>query len=300
MRATSMKCIAIAGLLLVSGQTSPLAAQSAQSAQTDGRVLGARRFSAVGSVKIFVPAGNVRIVGWDRDSLVVRGRVARAARFYFTAEPAAAKLGIHESDGDTTLAPADLVVYMPRRGTVSVKTVSAPVSARDVSGWIYSVSGSVDVSGSASSMEVHSMTGTVDANVTVPSIRVTAGGGSVLLRGSPEDADVSTISGTLSVESRSIVRGQFATVTGDIHYAGAPPAGGIFELTSHSGSVELLMPATTSAMFTLSSVTGQIVNGLAQVRPMAAGPHSLRLSMGRGEAQMTVRTFKGPIRLRTP
>lgn len=292
---TSVRRAAVTGLLLALGLTATVGAQRAQ---TDRRVLGARPLSAAGSVKIFVPAGSVRIIGWDKDSIVVRGRVSRGAKFYLSAVPAGAKLGIEESSDDTAHLPADLVVYMPRRGTVSAKTVSAPVSARDVSGWIYSVSGSVDVSGAASSMEVHSMTGAVDADVTAPWIRITAGDGNVLLRGSPEDADVSTISGTLNVESRSIVRGQFATVTGDIHYAGAPPAGGVFELTSHSGAIELSMPATASALFTLSSVSGQIVNGFTQVRPVASGPHSLKVSVGRGEAQVTVRTFKGTIRLR--
>jgi hypothetical protein len=125
--------------------------------------------------------------------------------------------------------------------------------------------------------------------------RAQTGDGTVLLRGSPEDADVSTISGTLNVESQHIVRGQFATVTGDIHYIGALTAGGIFELTSHSGAIDLAVPATASAVFSLSSVTGQIIT---QVRPVSMAPHSLRLSMGRGEAQVTVRTFKGVIRLR--
>jgi Putative adhesin len=294
---TSMRRAALGALLLAASATSPAMAQPTSS---DGPVLGARRLSAIGAVKIFVPAGSVRVVGWDRDSLVVRGRVGRGAKFYLSAVPNGAKLGIDESSEDTTHVPADLVVYMPRRGTISAKTVSAPVSVRDVSGWIYSVSGSVDVSGAASSMDVQSMTGNIDANVVAPWIRITAGDGNVLLRGSPEDADVSTISGALNVEARSIVRGQFASVTGDIHYVGAPPAGGIFELTSHSGAVELSVPATASAVFTLSSVTGQIINGLTQVRPVSSGPHSLRLNIGRGEAQVTVRTFKGAIRLRPP
>ena len=227
-----------------------------------------------------------------------RTRAAWLHGFYFSACRAVAKLGIEESNEDTTHVPADLVVYMPRRGTISVKTVSAPVSARDVSGWIYRVSGSVDVSGAASSMEVHSMTGAIDANVVAPWIRMTSGDGNVLLRGAPEDADVSTISGALSVEARSIVRGQFATVTGDIHYMGAPAAGGIFELTSHSGAVELSVPATTSAVFMLSVSAVRSSTGSPQVRPVTIGPHALRLSVGRGEAQVTVRTFKGAIRLR--
>ena len=32
--------------------------------------------------------------------------------------------------------------------------------------------------------------------------------------------------------------------------------------------------------------------------PSPSGPHRLRVNLGRGEAQFTVRTFKGTIRLR--
>ena len=291
----SVRPMSLLGLLIAAATSA--AAAAAQKTNPDGPLLGARHLSAVGSLKAYVPNGSIRIVGWDKDSVVVRGHVPRGATFRIATIPGGARVDIAEANDDVHV-PCDLVIYMPRRGTVGAKTASASVSARDVSGWIYSVSGSVDVSGSASSMEIQTMTGNVDANVIVPWIKVTAGGGTVLLRGSPEDADVSTISGMLTVESPRIIRGQFATVTGDIHYMGAPPPGGIFELTSHSGTVELSMPATTSAVFVLSSVTGQIVNGLSQVRPVSTGPHSLKLSVGRGEAQVTVRTFKGAIRLR--
>ena len=291
---TTVQRMALGGLLLVAGSTTSMA----QRTSPDGPILGARPISAVGSIKIFVSTGSVRVVGWDKDSVVVRGRVPRGVKFYFSSIPAGAKIGIEESSDDTTHVACDLVIYMPRRGIVSAKTVSATVSARDVSGWIYSVSGSVEVSGAASSMEVQSMTGNIDVNVAVPWIRVASGAGRVLLRGAPEDADVSTISGTLTVEAPDMVRGQLSSVTGDIHYMGAPRAGGIFELTSHSGAVELSLPATTSAVFALSSISGQIINGLTTIRPVTAGPHSLRLSVGRGEALVTVRTFKGAIRLR--
>jgi len=42
-----------------------------------------------------------------------------------------------------------------------------------------------------------------------------------------------------------------------------------------------------------------IENGFTRVRPTSSTPRSMRISLGRGEAQVTVRTFKGPIRLRS-
>jgi len=86
-------------------------------------------------------------------------------------------------------------------------------------------------------------------------------------------------------------------VTGDIHYPASPARSAIVDVSDHSGSVELLLPANSSAALTLSSVEGPIENGFTRARAAEANPRSMKLSLGLGEAQFTVRTFKGAIRL---
>jgi hypothetical protein len=48
----------------------------------------------------------------------------------------------------------------------------------------------------------------------------------------------------------------------------------------------------------LSSIVGSIENGFSDVRPAASTTRSMRITLGRGGANVTVRTFKGLIRLR--
>jgi len=257
------------------------------------------------SAKIFNPAGSVRLVGWDKDSIVVRGRVARGERFQFALDGNGArlgvvdaKLGILDRGADETAGACTFVIYFPKHGSVSVKTVTASITASDVSGWFYSVSGAIHLAGTATRAEVESMRGDVALDLVTPWVHGRTGDGHLLLRGAPQDADVSTVAGTLDVAAPSLLRGQFGSVSGDIHYAGKPARGAIFEFSNHSGSVDLAMPSTVSGVFALSSIGGAIENGFTEVRPIASAPHSLRLSLGRGEAQVTVRTFKGAIRLR--
>ena len=140
------------------------------------------------------------------------------------------------------------------------------------------------------------MDGSLDLDVSCLWVRARTGSGRLLLRGEPEAADLSTISGDLSVATSFLLRGQFTSVTGDIRYAGSPAPGGIVDLSDHSGSVELLLPANSSAALT-SSVEGPIENGFTRARAAEANPRSMKLSLGLGEAQFTVRTFKGAIRL---
>src|SRR5262249_9801410 len=129
---------------------------------------------------------------------------------------------------------SDLVVYVPRTCTASVKTVSGDITADQVGGWFYTVSGNLRLSGRVRSIEAESMTGSLDLDVAGLWVKARTGSGHLLLRGEPETADLSTISGTLSVATSSVLRGQFASVTGDIHYAAAPARSAIVDMSDHS------------------------------------------------------------------
>jgi hypothetical protein len=277
-----------------------LAAASSAGAQprVQPPVLRARHADAAVQVKMFQVAGSLTIVGWDRDSIVVRGRVPRADNFYFAGSGNSVKLGVESRVADGDAAPCDLVVYLPRQARVSAKTVSADVSARDVSGWFYSVSGNLQLSGSATSLDAQTMSGNLDVAATSPWVRARTGSGHLLIRGSPQDVDAATVSGILDLAATGVLRAQVVSVTGNIHYVGAPARGSIADFSSHSGAVEFVLPPSASGVFTLSSMMGRIENGFTQVRPAGSPAGGVRLTLGRGDSQVTVRTFKGSIRLR--
>lgn len=264
-------------------------------------VLRARSIEATAEIKVWVPGGSIRLVAWERDSIVVRGRVAPGERFFFAGNARALKLGILDRADDEAPGASAFVVYVPRTSRVSVKTVSADVKASGVSGWFYTVSGVLQLSGAATSVEAEAMRGDVILDVAAPWVRARTGSGHLLVRGAPQDVDASTISGALDVSSPDIMRGRFASVSGDIHYAGASPAGGIFEFSNHSGGVDVLVPSEVGGVFDLSTITGDIENGLSRIRPVAGDGgrnRLLRLDLGRDGSHFTVRTFKGVIRLR--
>jgi len=265
-------------------------------------VLYRRAVEPTAGFKVYNPAGTVRVVGWDRDSIVVRGRVGRGERFYAGSSARGGKLGIEDRAEGVDSRPSDLVIYVPRRSQLSVKTVSADVAGVDVSGWFYSVSGTIHLSGAATSIDAESMSGNVSLDVSAPWVHARTGDGHLLLRGAPQDADVSTIAGTLDVATPSLLRGRFASVRGDIHYVGAPPPNAIFEFSNHSGSVDCLLPREAAGVFDLSTVRGDIENGFTAVRP-ALQPgrgRTLRLDLGRAGGHVSVRTFTGTIRVRGP
>ena len=148
-------------------------------------VLRARALDATAAVKIFNPAGSIRLVGWDRDSIVVRGRVARGERFFFGGSASGVKLGIEDATIGADSRPSELVVYLPRASRISAKSASADIAGIDVSGWFYSVTGSIRLAGAATSIEAETMDGSIDPDDAVPWVRARTGNGTLPLRRAP-------------------------------------------------------------------------------------------------------------------
>jgi len=263
-------------------------------------LLRAQHLESVAPVKVFFPTGTISIAVWDKDSIEARGIIARGERFYVAGDVHGVKVGIVDHADGTPVRPSTLVLHVPRRSQLSVKAVSAAIEARDASGWFYSVSGPIRLTGTSSSIDVESMAGDVALDVVAPWVRARTGGGRLGIRGAPEDLDAATVRGTLDVQHAEVMRGRFASVDGDIRFSGEPTAGGVFEFSNHAGGVALTLPDSASALVDLSTIVGTIANGFTQVRP-AAGQNGrggvLHLQLGLGAARVTVRTFKGTITL---
>ena len=275
---------------------------AAVAARSQEPLLGARAAQSTVSIKVFNPAGSVRLIAWEKDSIVVRGRIAQGEHFYLSGDARGVKLGVMERTNGVDAKPCTIIVYVPRGSTVSAKSPNGDIDGDGVTGWFFTASGSIRLKGASRSIEVESVGGDIAISVTAPMVRAKTGDGHLVLAGDPQDVDLSTIGGMLSVNATNIVRGRFSSVTGDITFTGAPVAGGILDFTDHSGSVSLRMPEDASGVFDLSSILGTIDNGYNTLRPAALPTGTgvaLRLVLGdrAAGARVTVRTFKGAIKL---
>jgi DUF4097 and DUF4098 domain-containing protein YvlB len=100
--------------------------------------------------------------------------------------------------------------------------------------------------------------------------------------------------------STGIRRVRMETVSGKLNFSGALTRDGALTAESHSGPVDLLLPASLSAEIDLTTYQGTISNGFApERRPTSMGEgQELHITVDTGTANVTVRTFKGPIILR--
>ncbi|HXB25730.1 MAG TPA: DUF4097 family beta strand repeat-containing protein [Gemmatimonadaceae bacterium] len=249
-------------------------------------------------VKIFVPAGRVHLVGWDKDTVVVRGTVARGSTFYYGALHGGVKVSVDPDSGSATLD-----VYVPRSSLVSIKAVSADIEATDVSGWFYGVSSRIHLGGAVRDLEAESISGEVNIAVTAPWVRARTGQGRLTLGGQVGDLTASTVSGAIEVASTGLERARVSTVNGDVRFAGDAGQQGLVDIDDYAGAVDLTLTPTLGGECDVTTVLGTIVSDIPAVRPVVGASgrgQQLSLVVGHGSARINVRTFKGNVRVRRP
>lgn len=253
-------------------------------------------------IKIFASAGEVRLVGWDRDSLAFDASVPRSETFTFLGDSHGAKFGVFANGREGAAAPAFLTAYVPRASRVSVKSASASIDGADVSGFFYTVTGPIRLRGSAREIDAQSLAGAVSIVATVPWIRARTANGSLTLRGTVEDVGLATVTGNVDIDAGSVVRLQVQTVDGRVEIAPFAVLPALVDVDTHSGAIGLTLPRTPETGY---SVVAQSVRGTIDTSLIAtfAGRRGsaflLRLGRERDSVpKIRLTTFDGPIRVR--
>jgi len=290
-----MRALVLLAALLAA---TPLAAQE----KIDRRIA----IASDASIRIWNLAGITRIIGWDRDSLAVTGTVPSGA-FYMGGSGRGAKLGVERPDGGKADLPATLEIRVPRNVRLWVKSASASVEASGLTGELEcsSVDGSIRVEGSLRLVVAESMEGNLSVYGPMGVVRLKGGGGTITLRGARGDVLATTVGGAILATDAALTRAHLETVSGPVAYDGTVAPRGTLAVTTHSGDVTLRLPTEISAEFELSSFDGAILYGLSakgkgkgEPSPQMGKPMSF--TTGGGDARVTVRSFKGEIRVLKP
>ena len=260
------------------------------------------------SIRISGAISSLRIVGWDRDSLVITGTMPQGWRF--DGGVAAGVMGpgrgakfFVEAPTEVFASGAAVELRVPARARVWAKSGSADIEVSGVTGGLdlNLVGGSVTVNSAPRELNIESMDGAVRVLAGAAWLRVKTATGDIEVRGGSEDVGLSTVSGTIRVGTGRYERAKFETVTGDIVYQGDVGHRGSIDLTTHSGRVELHIPKRPDLEMDAATVTGTIENGVTANRPIPGREGrgmELGFGLGTGDTHMMIRSFKGSITLK--
>ncbi len=272
------------------------------SAHTQTKVNRGIRLDANGAVRIYNLGGSVKVVGWNRDSVAVRGSIGKGATFHMGGGHAGMKMFVEDAD-ERNPAAANLEVFVPVMTKLWVKTATAGIDVSGVNGSLdlYVVSGDVRVTGSPADVNAEAIDGTIHISGSPSWVRAKSASGDVTFDGKSSDVTMSTVSGKVTVKGSAFEKAKFESVTGNITFNGTFERGGLINFDTHSGTIDIGMPAGSSADFDIVSISGGIANGLTGKRP-SVGRYGrgaeLGMSAGGGGTRVVVRSFKGAISLR--
>lgn len=236
------------------------------------------------SLRIWVPAGSVRLETWDRDSIRVSGTVAPSSRFFGGGMGRGAKLGVDNFDvRDTTLARGALVVTVPRLAHVWIKMTEGQVTAAGTAGEleVITVAGSITVQDSRGVVAIETIDAAVMLSRIDGAVRIRSGGGRVLLAELRGTLTATTVSGDVEVSGKSLQDSRIETIGGGITIRGSVARSALLDLETHNGPISLVLDRAALPMMTLSSRGGRVTN------PLGSGSEKF--------GSILARTFKGAI-----
>lgn len=258
------------------------------------------------SVRLGGAISLVKIVGWDRDSVALVGALGAGSRmdggpFNPTGPVTGLKFFVDAKD-DSGLRGNKLELRVPRQARVWIKAGSADIEANGVTGGLdlNIVGGSVRVNARPRELLIESMDGAVDVSGASGYARIKTATGDITIRGDAADLLATTVSGAIRVSEGEVERGRFESVTGPITFASDVRRGGEARFDTHSGAIELRIARRTNVEVDAASVTGHIENAWTSTRPVAGREGrgmELGISSGMGAARVSIRSFKGNVRL---
>ena len=196
---------------------------------------------------------------------------------------------------------SDLKIWVPVEASVGVETVSASIEVHDVGGDIdlETVSGEIEATGSPATAELATVSGNITFDGAASAVEAETVSGRVKLTGVSRHLEVSTVSGSVDAKASDIERAEFESVSGSIEFRGNLSSGARVDFSSHSGNIELLLPADTAAGFEIETFAGDIrseFGGEVRRTSRYAPGRELYHSTG-SDAKVSVETFSGNVYL---
>lgn len=309
-------------------------ALSVPSAAQPGRVDARTPAAANATVEVAV-RGTVRVTGWSRNEVHVTGTTDAGDRLVLegSGRSVAVRLRGERGRGGT----ANIEVRVPAGSSVEVSGGSGAIHVSGVTGAVETNSqgGPITVTGAPRRIEVNAAGGPVTIDARTGSLEISALGGPVRVSGAvrerteinavggPVDVlgsvndievnsmggpvrvvdaggrvEISAVSGNVEVRG-SRLRGSVQNVSGNVTVTSTGPLAGALSLDSHSGNVELRLPAGASATVNLTTFSGRFISEVGgQTR--REGERDRQIVVGAGGPSVSVTTFSGNVKLSRP
>jgi DUF4097 and DUF4098 domain-containing protein YvlB len=189
---------------------------------------------------------------------------------------------------------------IPEKAAVDVTSVSGDVNLASIGGAakVNSVSGNVEILGAAG-VEVKLVSGDLTLNDIQGDAYLKSVSGNVTATRVKGSLEIGSVSGDVDLKDVSDARTVSAkSVSGNITYVGSILAGGNYELKSHSGDIEMRIPASSAFEFEANTRSGVIDSDFPIEVSGKISPNEVHGTVNKGGARIRLVSFSGNIDLK--
>ncbi|MCP2619802.1 DUF4097 domain-containing protein [Candidatus Aminicenantes bacterium AC-334-K16] len=272
--------------------------------------------SRTGKVEISNVSGDIEVSVWEKNEVKIDAvKVSRASSLEKAKENAArVKIEVEKEGNILSIATrypkktfkslnvsVNYKLTIPDKASLRVKSVSGDVNCGQIGGFlkISAVSGDVVVEQAGDGLELSSVSGNVEVSRIEGEAELKTVSGDIsiaYLRGS---VDAESVSGSIDLKDVSQARRvKLSSLSGDVRYQGDLNPDGIYTLKTHSGDLEIRLPAETKFDVVAKTFSGKIDSEFEITLVGKLSRRELRGKVNGGGAELELKTFSGGIKLR--
>lgn len=297
MKVLAARASLIGGLMIAAAAVAAETVDESRPASPDGRI----QFSGVN--------GDFEIIGHDAEEWLLSGELGDDVKeLVIEGGPDDWKIRLEMKKGDRgwnfNKTSSDLKLLVPRGTELDVQTVSGDLRLRELEGQsvdVKSVSGDLEiVNVTPQRLNASTVSGDLAAQGSASEVnRIQSVSGDVEASGASGRVELESVSGDVIVEGSAVSELTIESVSGDIVARIRPTERSRLDISSHSGDVELFLPADTGVRVEAETFAGNISNAFGGEVRSGSGPgESLSMEAGAAGVEIEASTFSGNVQIR--
>jgi DUF4097 and DUF4098 domain-containing protein YvlB len=253
--------------------------------------------------------GAINVTGWDKPQVDVAGSLGEGSKLAFTGSEEHVVIRVEHENEDWSWwgnrGPKEdtlLEIKVPFGAALDLGGVSADVTVSGIVGSreveAESVSGDVTVTADAERVDVSSVSGDVALDTNSRNVSLETVSGDIEVRRAGGRIHAESVSGRVRIDAAATEDVDAGTVSGDVEIDVANSLTGRVRVESMSGEVTVLVPEGLSARIDAETFSGKIRSAFGHVEDDEGPGSSLSVTVGKGDAEITLESFSGDVELR--
>jgi len=259
-----------------------------------------------GEVVISNVAGEVQVTGWDRNEVHVSADLSDDnQRLEFRSSGARTTIEVVLPRGHSYQGSTDLVVQIPRNSSLSMTTVSADQTVKDVRGTqrLQAVSGTIQTELWNEDLELKNVSGEINVrgHNGKGALRATSVSGGLRLEDVGSEMELNTVTGDMTVRVAELSKARIRTTNGNVELRASKVTDDLrIDAEGINGDLRFRFPRTLDAEFDISTFNGDIDNcfGPKPHKTSEYGPgNALRFKEGNGDGRVRIKALNGTVEI---